>query len=492
MPAHAYHEFVTFDPETCYRAMLAHDARFDGRFFTGVSSTGIYCRPICRVKVPKRENCTFFSSAAAAEAAGYRPCLRCRPELAPGNASFDASRRIAQSAARLIEEGLLDEAGIDDVALRLGITARHLRRVFQNEFGVSPVAFAQTQRLLLAKRLLTDTQLPVTEIAFASGFQSVRRLNATFKERYRLSPSQIRKTPKTGSRPDTLVFNLSYRPPYDWDALIAFLSARSVTGVEWVTTSGYRRIVRIVRDGQAHSGWMEITHSPERNAMRVVASASLAKVIPAFLSRVKYFLDLSCNPSQIGEGLGKLASAKPGLRVPGAFDGFEIAVRAVLGQQVSVAAARTLAGRLAAAHGSPIEAPFEELKTAFPLPEQIAGLTIADLTRLGILASRARTIIELANALVEDTIRLSPGYVDDSIIDKLQSITGIGEWTAQYIAMRALGWPDAFPHTDLGVMKALGEKNPKRILAAAEAWRPWRAYAVMHLWATGSSNGLAL
>lgn len=441
--------------------------------------------------MPKRENCIFFSSAAAAEASGYRPCLRCRPELAPGNASVDASHRIAQSAASLIEDGLLNEAGLAALSMRLGVTARHLRRVFQFEFGVSPIAFAQTQRLLLAKRLLTDTALPVTDVAFAAGFNSLRRFNALFKERYRLSAQRLRKTRRSGPQPDALIFELSYRPPYDWGALTAFLHARSVEGVEIVVQPSYRRIVRIVQNGQTHAGWMEITPDPRKNAMRIVASASLAKVIPAFLARVKYLLDLSCNPTQIGEGLGQLAAAKPGLRVPGAFDGFEIAVRAVLGQQISVAAARTLAGRFAAAFGSRVESPFDALSTAFPLPEQVANLEMEEIVRLGILRSRARTILELAKTLAKGTIMLTPGIDVAAAIEKLQSIPGIGAWTAQYIAMRALAWPDAFPHTDLGVMKALGERNPKRVLAAAEAWRPWRAYAVMHLWAKESSNGFA-
>jgi len=477
---------VQLEPETCYRALAAHDARFDGCFFIAVSSTRIYCRPVCRVKAPKRQNCSFYPSAATAEAAGYRPCLRCRPELAPGNADVEAGYRIAQFAAALIEEGV----GIDGTAKRVGVTARHLSRVFQREFGVSPISFAQTHRLLLAKRLLADTELPVTEIAFAAGFKSLRRFHALFQERYRLSPRQIRKTPRRGqSRPDALIFNLSYRPPYEWDALLAFLDARSIAGVEEVSESSYRRIVRVVQNGKTHAGWMEIRLEPGKNVMRVVASVSLRKAIPVFLARVKHVLDLGCHPELIGERLGALAAAKPGLRVPGAFDGFELAVRAVLGQQVSVAAARTLAGRFAAAFGSKVESPFEALSVAFPLARQVANLEVDEITRLGILPSRARTILALAKPVAQGAIVLRPGSDASATIEKLQSIAGIGEWTAQYIAMRALGWPDAFPHTDLGIMKALGEKNPKRILAAAEAWRPWRSYAVMHLWAGGLNGG---
>lgn len=480
---------VRLESETCYRAIRARDPRFDGRFFVGVSSTGIYCRPVCTVKMPKRENCTFFPSAAAAESHGYRPCLRCRPELAPGNASIDARHRIAQAAASLIEDGVLSEIGIDGIADRLGVTARHLRRVFQSEFGVAPVAFAQTQRLLMAKRLLTDTALPITEVAYAAGFGSLSRFDTLFKDRYRLSPRQLRKTPKHSAPLDSLTFELSFRPPHDWEALLGFLRARSISAVEEVEDSSYRRVVRIAQNERVHTGWVEVSLHQRKPVLRVVVSASLAKVLPTLLSRVKHLMDLSCNPAEIGEALGPLAAAKPGLHVPGAFDGFEIAVLAVLGQQVSVAAARTLAGRFATAFGSPVDAPFAALSTTFPGPERIAELEVADISHLGVLPSRARTIIELAKMLVRGEVRLSPGVDVTASLKTLQSIPGIGEWTAQYIAMRALAWPDAFPHTDLGVMKALGERSSRRVLAAAEAWRPWRAYAVMHLWAANGLGG---
>jgi len=481
---------MRLDPEACYRAMRARDPRFDGRFFVGVSSTGIYCRPVCTVRTPKRENCRFFSSAAVAESRGYRPCLRCRPELAPGNASVDARHRIAQAAASLIEDGALNEAGIDGIADRLGVAARHLRRVFRSEFGVAPVAFAQTQRLLMAKRLLTDTALPVTDVAFAAGFGSLSRFDALFKQRYRLSPDQLRKTQKPSAHPDVLTFELSFRPPYDWASLIGFLGARSVGRVEEVESSSYRRIARIAQDGRAHTGWVEITPHQHKPVLRVEVSASLAKTLPPLLSRVKHLMDLSCNPMEIHEALGPLAALRPGLRVPGAFDGFEIAVRAVLGQQVSVAAARTLAGRFVAAFGSPVDSPFAALSAAFPTPEGIAGLAVTDVSRLGVLPSRARTIIELAGALARGEVRLDPSVGVTATLERLRSIPGIGEWTAQYIAMRALAWPDAFPHPDLGVMKALRETSARRVLTAAERWRPWRAYAVMHLWAAHGLGGL--
>ncbi len=475
---------MTLDPDFCYRAARARDARFDGRFFIGVSSTRIYCRPICTVKTPMRKNCTFYPSAAAAEAAGYRPCLRCRPELAPGNASVDAARRLAHAAASLIEDGTLADSSLDGLAERLGVTDRHLRRVFQAEFGVAPVAFAQTQRLLLAKRLLTDTTAPITEVAFAAGFQSLRRFNALFKSRYRLCPRDLRKNPPAPRSAEAHRFELSYRPPYDWDGIIAFLGARCVNGVEEATASSYRRVVRIARDGKEHTGWIESAPAKRKPALSVLVSASLMKVMPAVLGRVKHLMDLAANPDEIGEVLGALAAERPGLRVPGAFDGFEIAVRATLGQQISVAAARTIAGRFAAAFGTSVETPFESLKTAFPSPERIADLSVSEIAILGIIAPRARTIIELAREVVRGDLALTPGADVAATLARLRQLPGVGEWTAQYIAMRALAWPDAFPHTDLGVMRALGERNPKRLLAAGEAWRPWRSYAVMHLWAS--------
>ena len=477
---------MLFDSRTCYRALKARDARFDGRFFVAVSSTRIYCRPVCTVKPPKRENCTFYPSAAAAESNGYRPCLRCRPELAPGNASVDATTRIAQAAASMIEDGTLDNDGFDALAVRLGITDRHLRRAFGAEFGVSPVEFAQTQRLLLAKRLLTDTALPVTEVAFASGFGSVRRFNALFKQRYRLKPGQLRGRPRSGvpaaAAADVLQFELSFRPPFDWSVMSAFLGTRAIAGVETVAAGSYRRTVRIASGGKEHTGWIAIAMSPRKPALRIAISASLAKALPPVLSRVKALMDLACHPAEVAQALGTLAERHPGLRVPGAFDGFELAVRAILGQQVTVAGASTLAGRFATAFGDPIATPFDSLTTLFPTAGRIAALSPARVARIGMPGARARTIIALARAVADGSLVLMPNADIETTLDRLRALPGVGEWTAQYIAMRALSWPDAFPHTDLGVMKALGETVARRVLAAGEVWRPWRAYAVMHLW----------
>jgi len=473
---------MLLDPTACYQALKARDARFDGRFFVGVSSTRIYCRPVCTVKTPQRKNCSFYPSAAAAEVAGYRPCLRCRPELAPGNASIDATARLAHAAAGLVDDGLLNEGGVEQLAQRLGVTDRHLRRVFQSELGVSPVEYAQTHRLLLAKRLLTDTSLTVTQVAMASGFGSLRRFNALFRNRYRLSPSDLRKCVVRGMPADVLRFQLGYRPPLDWDRLLAFLSRRSIEGVEHFDHARYVRTVRVVHGDRQHSGWIAVVPSTRKPIVQVEMSASLVAAIPAVLGRVKRLFDLACNPAEIGAALGDLAVPRPGLRLPGAFDGFEIAVRAVIGQQITVRAARTLVGRFAACFGQPIETPYPALCTLFPGATQVAQLDHSDIAAHGILSSRAKTIIALARAIISGDLVLEAGADIEQTMRTLRSVPGVGEWTAQYIAMRALSWPNAFPHTDYGVLKAMGEKDPRVALERAAEWEPWRAYAVIHLW----------
>lgn len=459
-----------------YQAILSHDRRFDGVFFIGVSSTGIYCRTVCTAKTPRQENCTFFPSAAAAEHAGYRPCLRCRPELAPGQAKIDAVGRLAAAAASRIEDGVLTQQSVGELANSLGISDRHLRRVLHQEFGVSPVQLAQTQRLLLAKRLLTDSQLSITEIAFASGFSSVRRLNDLFQKRYRLNPSTLRKATRVPQ--DTLQCELSYRPPLDWASLLSFLRQRTVIGVEHIDAASYQRTVRI---GE-HSGWIRVVPVPQQHKLRVELSASLVAVILPVLTRVKGLFDLAADPMRIAQHLGSLADPLPGLRVPGAFDSFEVAVRAILGQQVSVKAATTLMGRLVKAIGTPLAVPMEKFTYFTPTPEQIARCTPEVLTPLGILHKRAVSIIALAQAIAEGQLHLAP-YVDtEATIIRLKRLPGIGDWTAQYMAMRILADPDAFPYSDLWLRRALNVEKPQQVLHQATVWQPWRAYAAMHLW----------
>jgi AraC family transcriptional regulator of adaptative response / DNA-3-methyladenine glycosylase II len=481
---------MKLDPDICYQALLTHDARFDGRFFTGVSTTGIYCRPVCPVKTPKRQRCAFFSTAAAAESAGFRPCLRCRPELSPGNSSIEASARLAQNAASLIEDGLVDGFSLSRLARRLGVTDRHLRRVFKAEFGVSPARFAQTHRLLLAKRLLTDTRLPIIEVSMASGFTSLRRFNGLMKERYHMRPTDLRRQGGDGGKTDTFTLQLGYRPPLDWDNLITFLKHRAIEGVESAPEGRYRRSVRISRGDKVFRGWIEVCPASHRNTLEVRVDASLTRAIPQILAGVKRVFDLSCHPVEIAAALGPIAQARPGIRVVGAFDGFETAVRAILGQQITVKAAKTVAGRFAAAFGEPLETVFPEIHHLFPTPGRIAQCSVSEISALGIVSQRATSILSLARAIVRGALHLEPGVDVEETVNALLALPGVGTWTAQYIAMRALAWPDAFPHTDHGVMKAMNQTNPARVLAEAEKWRPWRAYAVMHLWASlGGKTG---
>ncbi len=469
--------------DVCYQALRARDHRFDGRFFVAVSSTGVYCRPICPARLPSRAHCRFFSSAAAAEAEGFRPCLRCRPELAPGYASVDACRRLAYQAATRIEDGL-PEGGLAELARQLGVSDRHLRRTFISEFGVSPVAYVQTRRLLLAKQLLTDTALPVTEVALAAGFGSQRRFNTLFRERYRLQPSELRRLrgQKGGLDACAMEFQLAYRPPLAWAALRDFFAQRAIAGVEAVSGDQYRRTVLVCRNGVAHRGWLTVAPVKDRPALRLTLSASLAPVVATMLGRVRRMFDLSCQPQEVAEALGELAVAHPGLRVPGAFDGFETAVRAVLGQQITVRAASTLAGRVATALGQPVETPFADLSHTFPSAAVVAATEAEVLGKLGIVRSRVGAIQALARGCADESLILAPGVDVPATLKALKALPGIGDWTAQYLAMRALAWPDAFPAADYGVLKALGESKPKQAQVRAESWRPWRAYAVMHLW----------
>lgn len=472
---------MLLDAEACYRALRSHDRRFDGRIFVGVSSTGIYCRPVCTVRPPKRENCAFFPSAAAAERAGYRPCLRCRPELAPGFSSVDAAGRLAGAAASLIDDGVLADADLAVLAQRLNVSARHLRRVFAAHYGVSPVEYAQTRRLLLAKCFLTDTHMPITDVAMAAGFGSVRRFNALFQQRYGLKPMQLRTRADAGEAP-FFAFDLAYRPPYAWSEQLEFLAGRAIAGVEEVADGRYRRAVAMPAGGAWRRGWIEVAHAPERCSLRVRVSAGLAGAVAPVLVRVKRLFDLGCRPDEVAGVLGPLAVTAPGLRVPGAFDGFEMAVRGILGQQITVKAARTLAGRVAQRFGVPVETDWPGIICAFPPAQAMADANAEELGLLGINRRRVEAIRALARAVSDAALVLEPGGDVGRQVEHLRSLPAIGEWTAQYIAMRALGWPDAFPHTDYGVMKALGERSPRRVLEIAEAWRPWRAYATLHLW----------
>lgn len=470
-----------------YQAILSRDRRFDGRMFVGVSSTFIYCRPICTVRPPRFENCSFYPTAAMAEAAGFRPCLRCRPELAPGLASVDAVSRLATLAIRRIEDGAMSELSLDELSAEFGVTSRHLRRVIQQEAGLSPIQLAQTQRLLLAKQLLTDTRMSVAEAAFAAGFESIRRFNTAFQERYRLTPTSLRKSARAGTenRDDFYRFNLAVRPPFDLNRLLAFWQMRAIPGVEQVQSGWYRRSVVI---GQ-QNGWVAIGHGPQDHQVQIRVSTGLGPVLTLVLSRLKAMLDTRADPETICHSLSQdpilapLIKQLPGLRVPGTFDGYECGVSTILGQQVSVRTATTLAGRLASQFGMAHSTPFDALTLSFPSPESLAAVKVVDLQATGLTTRRAETVKNFANAVADGTIRLDPGADPDRVREKLLSIPGIGNWTAEYILMRAIGWPDAFPANDLGLMKAAGVSSTK-LREMSENWRPWRSYATMLLWSS--------
>ncbi len=441
--------------------------------------------------MPLQKNCGFYPSAAAAEAAGFRPCLKCRPELAPGFAATEAGAKLARAAARMIEDGVANDIDLARVAERVGVTDRHLRRIFAEEFGVSPVQYAQTHRLLLAKRLLTDTALPVADIAFASGFSSVRRMNALFAERYRFSPTRLRKEGRESEAAeelDCLTFVLPYRPPYDWQRVLSFFEMRAVPGVETIVDGIYRRVIRVdgAKSGIAMAGWLEVNHLPKRHALQLRFTAALAQATQSVLSRTKQVFDVAADPQEISAALGALAEGAHGLRLPGAFDGFELALRAILGQQVTVKAARTLATRFVDAFGEVVATPFANLTRTFPTPARVAQLTRDDIGRLGIVGQRAEAMIAIAQAVTSGKLILSSGVEPSQAIDALRQIKGIGPWTAHYIAMRALAWPDAWPPQDVALLNAMNlpntAKGQREADVIAEAWRPWRSYAVLHTW----------
>ncbi len=472
---------MKLDPDTCYKAVASHDRRFDGRFFVGVSSTGVYCRPVCAVRTPKRENCSFYETAAAAEKQGFRPCLRCRPELAPGHGLADLSGRLAQAAATLIDDGFMADAGVAALAARIGVTERHLRRLFDAQFGVSVLEYAQTQRLLLAKRLLTDTALTVTDVAHAAGFGSVRRFNDVLKTRYGLTPLAMRKR-AADSVAEELVFELGYRPPMAWAAFLQFLGVRAVDGIEQLADGSYARTLAIDSGGRTHLGWLRLAHVERRHVIRVTLSGSLAHVIPQALGRVRRLCDLGCRPDVVDQHLGPLAAGVPGMRLPGAVDGFEIAVRAVVGQVISVKHARTLLARLAERHGHVLTQPAPALRLAFPDAATLAAVTPESLREIGIPLGKGRAIHAIASRVAAGELKLEPSAAPEDTLARLRAIDGVGDWTAQYVAMRALGWPDAFPGTDYVLRKVLGIATVRGMSQHAAQWAPWRAYAAIHLW----------
>ena len=528
--------------DACYLALKARDARFDGRFFIGVTSTHIYCRPVCKVKVPKRENCRFFDLAAQAEHAGFRPCLRCRPELAPQSAQHalpgstwsvqDASALLALEAARLLDDPerwtstptdhkqanggpVVQASPVEQLSQRLGVSDRHVRRIFEAHLGVSPLQYLQTRRLLTAKQLLTDTALPVTQIALASGFASVRRFNAAFVGHYRLNPTALRKAAlqpasPAASRPARLHaplthtgtagtpgtrIRLGYRPPYDVPAMLAFWTKRRIDAIETVADDGrvYStiRTISLSSGGQTYAGWLRAEFDESNSQVILHVSDSLLDILPLVIRRVRHWLDLDADPAAIHAVLGGRFPEGAGLRVPGCLDGFELAVRAVLGQQITVAAARTLAQRMVDSLGEPIATPFAGLTRLFPRAEVLAQASGDSLGRLGIVRQRQAAIVAIAQAVAEGRISLHAGADVPQTMAALKALPGIGDWTAHYIAMRALRWPDAFPAGDIALHKALGldkamwgtPRAAKALNEMSQDWKPWRSYAVLRAWA---------
>ncbi|HEY6643867.1 AlkA N-terminal domain-containing protein [Povalibacter sp.] len=479
------------DERALDRARVSRDPRFDGRFFIAVRTTGIYCRPVCPAPSPKKINVRYYATAAAAAEAGFRPCLRCRPEAAPGTPAWLGTSAAVRRALRLIQDGALDRLSVEQLAEKIGIGPRHLHRLFIQHVGASPLAVAQTRRLHFAKRLLDDTQLSITEIALASGFGSLRRFNDAFQKTYQRAPRELRRQRRSSSLPDSneVVLRLAYRPPYDWEHVRNFLSSRAIPGVERIDARGYARTVRI--DGGHAIVCVQKIEGIDGLELRVSGAApSLLFQLSAAARRM---FDLSADPTRIALAfradplLAPLVKASPGLRIPGAWDPFECAVRAVLGQQVTVAAARTLASRLVDRAGVRISEDADGLTHLFPPP---AVLAAASLDGLGITGSRIAAIHALARAVADGAIDFNGSF--EEVVTALADLPGIGVWTAQYVALRALGEPDAFLTGDLILRQmAAADAMPlttKALELRAEIWKPWRGYAAMHLW---NAAGLA-
>ena len=482
--------------EICYRALQSRDSRFDGLMFVGVASTGIYCRPICPARTPKFEHCKFFGSAAAAQDAGFRPCLRCRPETAPDLASWRGTSNTVSRALALIEEGALagDGSSVEKLAERLGVGERQLRRLFLQHLGASPISVAQTRRVLFAKQLIHETQMPMTEVAMAAGFGSLRRFNETFLTLFRRPPSSLRRNHSRKLEEKDVQLRLRYRPPYDWDCMLAFLQARAAPGVEMVSGDRYLRTVEV--DGV--TGSIEVRHLIHQQSLGVKIRFPNVRLLPAIVARVRCLFDLGADIETIDRHLSAdpvlapLVARRPGLRAPGGWDGFEVAVRAVLGQQISVTAARGLAGQLVALHSLSVPRSFRmhpNLSQVFPTAKRLAS---ASSIGLRIPMARLRTLKAVAEAAVADPNLFRPLGSIEQTVARLQAIHGIGEWTAQYIALRAVREMDAFPSTDIGLLRGLASIKGRatwatNLLSRAESWRPWRAYAAQHLWAADGS-----
>ena len=473
---------MNLDSQACSRARLTRDARFDGKFFIAVLSTRIYCRPICPVRTLPENSVVYYASAAAAEEAGYRPCLRCRPESSPGTPAWLGTSNTVSRALRLIGESGLEDGGVEVLAERLGVGSRHLRRLFLKHLGATPAAVAHTRRLQFAKKLIDETALPMNQVALASGFGCVRRFNATIRKVYHRTPTQIRRLVRqTQTQPENqYLFRLHFRPPFHWQAMLDFLAARATPGVEIVEGGTYRRTISL----HGREGYFEVSLAEGLDALHLRIAFGDPQSLFFIVERVRAMFDLNADWAAIAQSLrgdpvlAARLKADPGIRVPGCWNGFELAVRAILGQQVTVKGATTLAGRMANRFGKPFGGP-TGLTCLFPAPEVLAN---ARLGEIGLTGARVETIRALARAVIRGKISLEGGADSEVLLSRLHEIPGIGQWTAQYVAMRALGEPDAFPSSDLGLLRGLALETPRELEQRAQAWRPWRAYAAMYLW----------
>lgn len=477
------------DPRICDQARRSRDARFDGLFFTAVTSTGIYCRPVCPAPTPKAQNIRYYQNAASAEAEGFRPCLRCRPELSPGSGQWRRADDHVARALRAINEGALQEGGMEAISERLGIGTRQLRRLFDQTLGTSPIAVATTQRLLFAKQLLSETRMPMTEVAMASGFGSLRRFNAAFQSAYRMPPSRLRSTePQQTS--DTLQLRLGYRPPFDFASSLAFLRQRCIPGIEQIDDASYRRDLILSRG----AAWFQVKQIEGAHALQVTARNIGAVELADVVRRIRRQFDLDADPASVESVLRedllfrKKLQYRPGLRVTGGYDGFEVAVRAVLGQQISVAATTTFARRLVAQFGATVKTEDGRTVHRFPTPVELAD---APLESIGIIRSRAHAIRSMAQAIADGRVDFRSDQSLEQFVSRWTQLPGIGDWTAHYLAMRALAHPDAFPAGDLILRRQAAPNaaplSEKSLRARSENWRPWRAYAVIQLWSSAST-----
>jgi AraC family transcriptional regulator, regulatory protein of adaptative response / DNA-3-methyladenine glycosylase II len=478
---------MSLDLRVCSRARLARDARFDGKFFIGVLSTRIYCRPVCRSRTSQEKNVRYFLTAAAAAEAGFRPCLRCRPECSPRTPAWAGTQNTVSRALRLISETGLEDGGVEALAEHLGVGSRHLRRLFLRHLGATPSAVAQTRRLHFAKKLIDETTLPMTQVAFAAGFGSVRRFNAAICNVYHRTPTQIRSVAQRMTRQpeDHYLFHLNFRPPYDWKRMLEFLAVEATPGVEVVEGGYFRRSISL----NEHRGYFEVSLDASGNALKVRVQIGESRSLFLIIERVRAMFDVDADWATIARALGPdpalsdYVRSHPGLRVPGCWNGFEVATRAILRQQITTERAHDLAGRIVRSLGQPF-CPVNGLTHVFPTPEVLAG---ADLESIGLPQRQANAIRLLSRAVRDGQITFEKVVDSNALLTRLSEIPGIKEWTTQWVNVRVLRDPDAFPSADGDLSRVLALRSSSEFEKRSQAWRPWRAYATIYLWSFGAN-----